>query len=81
MSTAINTYSANALGNTVNWNGQTFDIGPATVSVDDEVMASGSPPITLPEGNYTSIEFLASCRLAAARNSQHFLRRLHERDR
>ena len=53
------TLSANALGNTVTWNGQTFNIGPATVSVPDEVMASGYPPILLPQGNYTSVQFLA----------------------
>ena len=55
----VSTYSANALGNTVTWNGQTFDLGPATVSVDDEVMGSGYPPIQLPQGNYTSIQILA----------------------
>jgi hypothetical protein len=54
------TYSANALGNTVAWNGQTFDIGPATVSVDDAVAAAGYPPVTLPEGEYTSVQFLGS---------------------
>ena len=54
------TYSANALGNTVAWNGQTFNIGPATVSVSDAIAASGNPPILLPEGEYTSIQFLAS---------------------
>ena len=54
----VSTYSANALGNTVTWNGQTFDLGPATVNVDDEVMGSGYPPIELPQGNYTSIQFL-----------------------
>ena len=55
-----NTYSANLLGNTVSWNNQTFNIGPATVNVDDEVEASGWPPIALPEGQYTSIQLLAS---------------------
>jgi hypothetical protein len=54
------TYSANALGNTVVWNGQTFDIGPATVSVNDAVATAGNPAITLPQGQYTSVEFLAS---------------------
>ena len=56
----VTTYSANALGNVISWNGQTFDIGPASVGVDNEVVASGSPPIILPQGEYTSIQFLGS---------------------
>ena len=60
VSGSINTYSADALGNTITWNGQTFDIGPATVSVNDAVATSGNPPIILPQGQYTSIQFLAS---------------------
>jgi hypothetical protein len=54
--------SANALGTTVNWNGQTFDVGPAssTTAVPNVVMASGNPPIVLPQGQYTSIQFLAA---------------------
>jgi hypothetical protein len=59
VSGSVSTYSANALGNTVVWNSQTFNIGPATVSVDDEVEATGSPAILLPQGYYTSIQFLA----------------------
>ena len=57
----ISTYSANALGNTVAWNGQTFNIGPATVSVND---ARGDRRVSrrsrFLKGKYTSVQFLAS---------------------
>ena len=54
-------YSALALGNTVAWNSQTFDIGPAAATSPDNVIAaSGSPPILLPQGHYTSVQFLAT---------------------
>ncbi len=55
-------FSANALGTTVNWNGQTFNVSPASALtyIPNVVMASGSPPIAVPQGHYTSIQVLAT---------------------
>ncbi len=49
--------SSTALGgSTVTWNGQTFDLGPAN---QDDVVLSGGPPMSIPEGSYTALDMLA----------------------
>ena len=58
---AGDTYSAAAapagLGNSVNWNGQTFVFGPA--GTNDVVQANGQS-ITLPAGSYSSLDLLGT---------------------
>lgn len=50
-------YSANLLGSSVTWNGQTFSLG--TPNTNNVVSAAGQT-ITLPAGNYSAISFLGT---------------------
>ena len=54
---AGDSYSADALGTTVTWGGATFNIGAATTN---NVVQMGGVPISLPQGNYTSIKLLGT---------------------
>ena len=57
-----NSFSAAAeptgLGNTVLWEGQTFNIGPAG---NNNAIGVNGVSITLPQGNFTSLMLLARC--------------------
>ncbi len=52
-----NSYSANLLGTTVNFNGLAYNIGPA--DTDDVVVGVGQS-IPLPAGQYSSLDFLGA---------------------
>ncbi|MBV8267003.1 MAG: hypothetical protein JO252_11800, partial [Planctomycetaceae bacterium] len=54
---AGDSYSADALGTTVTWGGAAFDIGAATAN---NVVQMGGVPISLPQGNYSSIKLLGT---------------------
>ncbi|HMB06619.1 MAG TPA: GDSL-type esterase/lipase family protein, partial [Isosphaeraceae bacterium] len=54
---AGDSYSADALGTTVTWGGATFNIGVATAN---NVVQMGGVPISLPQGNYSSIKLLGT---------------------
>ncbi len=49
--------SANLLGTSISWNGLNFNLGPA--NANDDVAALGQT-ITLPQGYYSSLNFLAT---------------------
>jgi hypothetical protein len=50
-------YSANLLGTSQNWNGETFSIGTANSS---NVVSAAGQKITLPSGQYSSLQMLAT---------------------
>ncbi len=52
-----NSYSSQDLGTSVTWNGQTFNIGPAGLN---DIFQAGGVPLTLPQGKFTSIQFLGA---------------------
>jgi hypothetical protein len=50
-------YSATLLGSSQNWNGQTFNLGPANTS---NVVYGSGQTITLPSGQYSTLQMLAT---------------------
>src|SRR5205807_1421105 len=54
---ASDSYSYNALGSTVTWNSQTFNLGTRD---QNDVVIAGGQSIYVPPGNYTGIELLGT---------------------